>query len=47
MYTGEPLDCAAVLAWILIEPRVVATEPVESEPVERAEETPAPELTTA
>ncbi len=39
--------CAAVLAWILIEPRAVATEPVEPEPAEHAEEEPAPELTTA
>ena len=34
---------AAVLAWILIAPRVVATEPVEPEPAEHPEETPAPE----
>ena len=33
-----------MLAWILIAPRVVATEPVEPEPAEHPEETPAPEL---
>ena len=45
--SGALTLCAAVLAWILIEPRVVATEPVEPQPAERPEQAPAPELTTA